>query len=165
MVYATNLGFIISFWYLNIAKTTTSPPQSHLWRALCHPSWWRMDSSASFATSCTMLTADESSHSAVGMLHAHRSATCILYVRLALCCLISQKEMCPFTLGISTLNTKKVTTRLTIQNDIIGIHTVKYSLEQWKMKTACNSARQQLSQVLYEVACAELHTHPSHHWY
>jgi len=53
-----------------------------------------MHSSASRATSCAMLTADESNHSAVGTLHLHHSATCILYVILRSPISPSQKKKC-----------------------------------------------------------------------
>ena len=58
--------------------TTTSPPQCHMGTARRHPSRQRMHSPASCAISCAMPTADESSHSAAGTLHPHRSATCVL---------------------------------------------------------------------------------------
>ena len=40
-------------------------------------------------------TADESNHSAAGMLHPHCSATCVLYDTL-LCPVLQIKEICPF---------------------------------------------------------------------
>jgi len=59
---------------------TTSPPQSHLGEARRHPSQQRMHSSSLCATSCAMLTADESNHLAAGTLHLHCSVTCVPYV-------------------------------------------------------------------------------------
>jgi len=56
----------------------TSSPQSHLGRVCRYPSRQRLDS----PTSCAIPTADESNHSAKGMLHLHGNATCTLYVTL-----------------------------------------------------------------------------------
>jgi len=52
--------------YRNIFQT--SPPQSHLRRARCYPSWQRMHLSVA-CVSCAMSTADNSSCSDTGMLH------------------------------------------------------------------------------------------------
>jgi len=65
------------------------------------PSRQRMHSSASCAISCAMLTADESSHSAAGRVHPHRSATCVLYV--VLCCPIPLPENAPSLTGVINL--------------------------------------------------------------
>jgi len=49
-------------------------------------------SPASCATSCAMPTTEESNHSAVGMLHPHHRAPCILYVTLHCPIIPSQKN-------------------------------------------------------------------------
>jgi len=77
----------------NNLRRVTSPPLIH-----------RMESSAACVTSCAMTTADESNHSAAGMLHPHCSATFVLYVTLH--CPISSHINCPFPLGILTLTIK-----------------------------------------------------------
>jgi len=59
-----------------IACKSTSFPQSNLGRARRYPSRQKMDSPALCATICAIPTADESSHSATGMLHLHSNATC-----------------------------------------------------------------------------------------
>jgi len=71
-------------WYSSrlVLMVITSPLQNHMGRAHRHSSWQRMHSSASCATSCTLLTANESNHSAAGMLRPHRSVIRVLYVIL-----------------------------------------------------------------------------------
>jgi len=98
----------------------TCLPRSHLGRVRRYPSRQRMDSPASCATDGAVPTANESNHSAAATLHPHRSATCVLYVRLTSCCVISifqKKEICPFP------NWR-----------------YKPPLKQWKMTIAYNSA-------------------------
>jgi len=79
----------IRVYNLLCGQFTTSPPESHLGRVHCSPSWQRMDSPAS----CAIPTAAKSNHSAMVTLHPHRSATCVLYVTLlTLHCPIPPKE-------------------------------------------------------------------------
>jgi len=55
-------------------------------------------------TSCAISTADESNHSAMGMLHLHGNATCILYVTLHQLSYssLSKKKFAPSQLEIFT---------------------------------------------------------------
>ena len=72
-----------------------------------------------------MPTADESNHSAPGMLHPQRSVTCFLYVTLRL--LIPQMPF-PFGGGLAT-PLQKIILRLTRPinpDDIIGVHTLNF---------------------------------------
>jgi len=113
------------FLLLWLNKLSLSPFHSNLGRAHCYPSWQRMDTPASCATSCVIPTADESNHSSMGTLHPHHSATatCILYVTLlTMCCPIPpEKEKCPF---------RKWRYK----------PSPKFPLEQWKNEIACNFA-------------------------
>ena len=83
-----------------------------------------MDAPASCATSCVIPTADECNHSAMGTLHPHHSATCILYVTLlTLCCPIPPKKEKKMLLPKWRYKPPP-----------------KFPLEQWINEIACNSA-------------------------
>ena len=56
--------------------TTTTIMTSHLGRVRRYPSWQRMESPTSCATSCATPTADKSNHSVMGTPHPQCIATC-----------------------------------------------------------------------------------------
>ena len=76
----------------------SNPSQSHLGTARRLSSRQRMHSPASCAACCAIPIADESSHSAAGTLHPHRSATRVLYVTLC-CPILPSKKIAPSLTG------------------------------------------------------------------
>jgi len=125
---STFVKIIFGDHYMSCCGEHYKSSQSHLGRAASPPLTTENGLAAACATSCAMPTADKSNHSAVGMLHAHRSATCFLYVTLR-CPIPLSSQKLSFLVGSYPPKPEKSSSDPPDpppQKTYIGVHTLNF---------------------------------------